>query len=231
MDTTITQYRQLLAQTPSWLTILSHAAQKHLKPANHITTTPTGEIMPTPVNLTALDQHTQLAQWLQTKAAAYSPAQAAKAHNNPRKLAKLASSGAEYNPTIAADTHYLEQTQQQVTTYITGNQPTIYAGTCPACGKPIYTPPNTSLHQCACGNIINTSYTLAKQVSKLGELHITTTPAEASQTIYQQTGITISRKTVSYWIASGKLDAQPVGDGYYTISLASLYTQLSNHTK
>lgn len=97
------------------------------------------------------------------------------------------------------------------------------AGQCQDCHMPIMCRKTTKTVKCAyCGTEQDVEALRCDMNTKIGRLHITTTPAGAAKWIKDQTGITVKRNTILKRIKRGTMNAQPQGDGYYSFPINEL---------
>ena len=117
----------------------------------------------------------------------------------------------------------LKQLTSKASRLLTPRETLEFAGNCPQCGQPIYTPANHDTAECReCGNIINVDANRAIARDQLVQMHLTTTPAGAAQWVKENTGVTITRKAILMRIRRGTIHATPLEDGYYQIPVADL---------
>lgn len=97
------------------------------------------------------------------------------------------------------------------------------AGQCPDCHMPIMCPKGAKTAKCAYCGADQDVETLHKAMnSRIGNLHVTTTPTGASEWIKNEYGITVKRTTIAMRIKRGQLHATPLGDGYYEFPIREL---------
>ena len=228
-------FRQLIGSIPITITSLTQVATKTVR-LNHDTTPGRSQAFtPLPINETALNLTDQYKQWLQ---ATDSDIQATRGLHDPNQwkyhynnitcdltqLLTLAHTPQRYDQ--------LKQLHTQAQHILTPRNLLHFAGICPTCGNPIYTPTNHTTATCpTCGNIINIQTNHAITLNKLRHMHITTTPAGAAQWIRHNTGLPVTRKNIDNWQRRGKLTTQDAGDGYREYNCGQLIDLASQKAK
>lgn len=218
-------YLQLVRRIPETIDALQALADKQVT----IGVTERGgnrAFAPLPLNETALRLVDSLKSWLQLADSDLSAIRGLKGPDHwqwhwknitvtPSEIAGIPVAPQRYDA--------LKQLTSKASRLLTPRETLEFAGNCPQCGQPIYTPTNHDTAECRqCGNIINVDANRAIARSQLMQMHLTTTPAGAAQWIKENTGVTITRKSILMRIRRGTIHATPLEDGYYQIPVADL---------
>lgn len=220
-----TDYLLLVRRIPETIDALQALADKQVT----IGTTERGgnrAFAPFPLNETALRLVDSFKSWLQLADSDLSAVRGLKGPDHWqwhwRNLTVTPSEAATI-PVAPQRYDTLKQLTSKAIRLLTPRETLEFAGNCPQCGQPIYTPTNHDNAEChTCGNIINVDANRAIARDQLMQMHLTTTPAGAAQWIKDQTGVTITRKAILMRIRRGTLNARPLEDGYYEIPISQL---------
>ena len=210
-----TDYLRLVRRIPETIEALQALADKQVT----IGVTERGgnrAFAPLPLNETALRLVDSFKSWLQLADSDLSAIRGLKGPDRWQWHWK--------NITVAPQRYdHLKQLTSKASRLLTPRETLEFAGNCPQCGQPIYTPPNHDTAECrTCGNIINVDANRAIARNQLMQMHLTTTPAGAAQWVKDQTGIDVKRNTILKRIKRGTMHAQPQGDGYYRFQINEL---------
>ena len=220
-----TDYLQLVRRIPETIEALQALADKQVT----IGVTERGgnrAFAPLPLNETALRLADSFKSWLQLADSDLSAIRGLKGPDHwqwhwqnltvtPSEIATIPVAPQRYDA--------LKQLTRKSLRLLTPRETLEFAGNCPQCGQPIYTPTNHDSAECrTCGNIINVDANRAIARDQLMQMHLTTTPAGAAQWIKDQTGIDVKRNTILKRIKRGTMHAQPQGDGYYRFPINEL---------
>lgn len=220
-----TDYLQLVRRIPETIDALQALADKQVT----IGVTERGgnrAFAPLPINETALRLVDSLKSWLQLADSDLSAIRGLKGPEHwqwhwrnitvtPSEIAGIPVAPQRYDA--------LKQLTSKASRLLTPRETLEFAGNCPQCGQPIYTPTNHDTAECrTCGNIINVDANRAIARDQLMQMHLTTTPAGAAQWVKENTGVTITRKAILMRIRRGTIHATPLEDGYYQIPVADL---------
>ena len=220
-----TDYLRLIRRTPETIEALQALADKQVT----IGTVEHGgnkAFAPLPINETALRLSDSFKSWLQLADSDLSAVRGLKGPDHwqwhwknitvtPSEIATIPVAPQRYDT--------LKQVTSKACRLLTPRETLQFAGNCPQCGQPIYSPPDHDTAECRqCGNIINVDANRAIARDQLMQMHLTTTPAGAAQWIKDQTGIDVKRNTILKRIKRGTMHAHPQGDGYYRFPVNEL---------
>lgn len=218
-------YLQLIRRTPETIDALQALADKQVT----IGVTERGgnrAFAPLPLNETALRLVDSFKSWLQLADSDLSAIRGLKGPDRwqwhwqnltvtPSEIAGIPVAPQRYDT--------LKQLTRKSLRLLTPRETLEFAGDCPQCGQPIYTPTNHDTAECrTCGNIINVDANRAIARDQLMRMCVTTTPAGAAQWVWDNLHVKVTRKDINNWRRRGRLHAQPADDGYWSYLVKDL---------
>ena len=220
-----TRYLRLLRDVRPTVQALTSLAMKtsHVGPRDH----GGGDgFAPLPINWTMADHRNELVGWLQDTAMHLKPSYGC----IPSRQWKLIWTKLVANrttllqlPSAVSDYHSLRHTMTLIDRATHPGEDMMLAGQCARCRMPVMCPKTAKTAKCAYCDAENDVETLHKAMnSRIGSLHVTTTPTGASGWIKNEYGITVKRTTIAMRIKRGQLHATPLGDGYYEFPIREL---------